>query len=75
MDTTVRLTKREMDVVQSFALGLSHEEVASKLGISKSGLRSHLENIYSKLGVRRIHQVIVWYFDQMIKPSSTCLDK
>lgn len=67
METTIRLTKRELDVVHSFSLGLSHNEVASKLGISMSGLKSHLENIYSKLNLKRIHQVVVWYYNHQLK--------
>ena len=46
------LTKREMDVVEYVAEGLSNKEIAQKLYISHFTVDSHLKKIFEKTGVR-----------------------
>ena len=46
------LSARELDVVRSVALGLKNAEVAKKLFISEETVKSHLNNIFQKLGVQ-----------------------
>ena len=45
------MTAREIDVLQAFADGLSTEEVGARFGIGVRTVRSHVENVLSKLGV------------------------
>ncbi len=45
------LTGREIEVLQSFADGLSTEDVAVRFGIGIRTVRSHVENVLGKLGV------------------------
>jgi DNA-binding NarL/FixJ family response regulator len=45
------LTARELEVLQLAAHGLSARQVAERLTVSPATVRSHLENIYPKLGV------------------------
>ena len=45
------LSPREQEVVQLVALGLSNGEVARRLWLSPHTVRTHLENVYRKLGV------------------------
>ncbi|MFW6074300.1 MAG: LuxR C-terminal-related transcriptional regulator, partial [Chloroflexota bacterium] len=45
------LTRRELDVLQVIADGLTDAEAASKLGISPRTVSNHLSSIYSKIGV------------------------
>jgi DNA-binding NarL/FixJ family response regulator len=47
-----RLTPRELDIVRHVALGLRNAEVAKKLFISEDTVKTHLHNVFSKLGVR-----------------------
>ncbi len=48
-----KLSARELEVLCQLASGLSIEEIAAKLYISPSTLRSHTKNIYRKLDVHR----------------------
>jgi ATP/maltotriose-dependent transcriptional regulator MalT len=44
------LTNREIDVLRLVAAGLSNEQIAEKLHLSRHTVHAHLTNIYSKLG-------------------------
>jgi tetratricopeptide (TPR) repeat protein/DNA-binding CsgD family transcriptional regulator len=46
------LSKREMEVLSHLALGWSDDQLAEKLFVSKSTVKTHLRRIYSKLLVR-----------------------
>jgi DNA-binding NarL/FixJ family response regulator len=46
------LTVRERDIVRHVALGLRNAEVAAKLAISEDTVKTHLNNVFQKLGVR-----------------------
>lgn len=56
------LSPREMDVLTLFAIGMLRHDIAELLQISEKTLRVHLTRIYTKLGVDRLHQAIVWLF-------------
>ncbi len=45
------LTKREIEMLELIAKGMSYEEVANNSGISYGTVRKHIENIYKKLNV------------------------
>ena len=45
------LTPREADVVVQLARGRSNPEIAEALGVSRRTVTSHLEHVYTKLGV------------------------
>lgn len=45
------LTIRELECLQMIAKGLSNEEAAKVLNISKATIRTHLEHVYQKLEV------------------------
>ncbi len=47
-----QLTERERDVLELVAQGLTNREVAARLFISSGTVRTHLEHVYEKLGVR-----------------------
>jgi DNA-binding NarL/FixJ family response regulator len=46
------LTPREREVVRHVALGLRNAEVAGKLFISEQTVKTHLNNVFQKLGIR-----------------------
>jgi LuxR family maltose regulon positive regulatory protein len=47
------LSERELEVLRLLAIGLSNPEIAQRLFIATSTVRSHLKNIYGKLNVHR----------------------
>ncbi|HEV2036292.1 MAG TPA: LuxR C-terminal-related transcriptional regulator [Candidatus Dormibacteraeota bacterium] len=49
--TQRQLTQREMEVLALAAAGLTHKEIAMRLGISAKTARNHLANLYGKLGI------------------------
>jgi DNA-binding CsgD family transcriptional regulator len=46
-----RLTPRQNDLLRLLATGRTNTQIARRLGISEGTVRTHLENIYEKLGV------------------------
>jgi DNA-binding CsgD family transcriptional regulator len=46
------LTERELDVLALVAQGLTNRQISRRLFISPATVRTHLEHIYDKLGVR-----------------------
>jgi DNA-binding NarL/FixJ family response regulator len=46
------LTAREREIIRHVALGLRNAEVGQKLFISEQTVKTHLNNIFQKLGVR-----------------------
>lgn len=45
------VTRREAEVLELLAQGLTNVEIANRLVISRATVRTHLENIFEKLGV------------------------
>ena len=46
------LTPRERDVLLLLAHGLSHGDIATRLGISRHTVGTHMKHCYRKLGAR-----------------------
>jgi two-component system NarL family response regulator len=45
------LTARELDVLKAIVAGRSNKEIASDLSITEATVKTHINNILSKLGV------------------------
>ena len=55
-----QLTRREMQVLQSLAEGLTNREIAERLHMSVDTERTHMMNILSKLGVHSRLQALLF---------------
>ena len=49
-DSPESLTRREADILRHLATGLPLKDIAGNLNISKNTIKSHLRNLYRKLG-------------------------
>lgn len=47
-----QLSERETEIIRCVAMGLRNAEVAERLSIGESTVKTHLNNIFRKLGVR-----------------------
>jgi LuxR family maltose regulon positive regulatory protein len=53
------LSKRELDILRLIAAGRSNQEIADTLVIALSTVKSHINNLYGKLGTNRRTQAII----------------
>jgi DNA-binding NarL/FixJ family response regulator len=57
---TYGMTERDVEVLAMVARGLSDKEIAQKLGVSESTVKSHLRTIYRRLQVRNRAQAVAF---------------
>ncbi len=55
-----RLTRRELEVLRALAEGMDSQEISERLGISVETERTHMVNIFGKLGLRSRLQALVF---------------
>ncbi|MET9224477.1 response regulator transcription factor [Lentzea sp. NPDC003310] len=54
------LTGRELDVVLAVGRGATNAEVAERLRVSLSTVKSHLANVQEKIGARNRTEIAIW---------------
>lgn len=55
---TRKISKRELEVLQLMAEGLSNQEIATRLFVSLNTIKTHSSNLFEKLDVKRRTQAI-----------------
>ena len=64
-----RLTEREREILGQLALGLTNQEIASKLYLSEATVKTHVGRVLAKLDLRdRVQAVIFAYETRIIRP-------
>ncbi len=53
------MSSREVDVLRRLAKGMVYKQIASELGLSTSTVRTHLHNVYGKLGAMDRAQAVL----------------
>lgn len=56
----ILLTKREKQILHNLGKGLRNRNIAEELGIGESTVKTHIYNIYKKIGVRRRSEAVLW---------------
>ncbi|MDT8411768.1 MAG: response regulator transcription factor [Vicingaceae bacterium] len=68
LDTTERLTERELEVLDLIVNGFSNKEIASKLFVSKRTIDNHRTNIMKKIDAKNTADIVrIAYQNNLVK--------
>ncbi|HLO13536.1 MAG TPA: LuxR C-terminal-related transcriptional regulator [Anaerolineales bacterium] len=71
MATLSDLTSRELEILQLLLAGHTNKSIAAQIYISEKTVEFHLDNIYTKIGVRTRMMAAVWALQHGISMAET----
>jgi DNA-binding CsgD family transcriptional regulator len=54
----LRITRRELEILELIARGMSNREIAAKLYVSENTVKTHSSHVFEKLGAKRRTQAV-----------------
>ena len=57
------LSEREVEIIELVAIGLTNQEIADRLVISKRTVDNHVSNIFTKTGAKNRVALLNWAMD------------
>ena len=64
MTTSANLTPREMEILRLLVAGRTNKAIAAEIFISEKTVEFHLDNLYTKIGVRTRLMAGLWALQQ-----------
>jgi len=64
------LTPRQWEVLERVREGMTNEQIARQLGISRDGAKFHVSEIITKLGVRSRREAATWRRERAGAPTA-----
>lgn len=61
--TSIELSAREVEIVELVAEGLTNQEIAERLTISKRTVDNHVSNVFTKTGAKNRVALLNWAMD------------
>lgn len=65
MPMKAELTKREVQILQLTATGATNTEIAEQLNVSMHTVKTHIYNLFKKIGVANRMQAVNWAQDHL----------
>jgi DNA-binding NarL/FixJ family response regulator len=69
--SVAEMSRREREVVQFVAAGLTNGQIAKQLGLSEKTVKVHLGRAFQRIGVSDRHQAAEWAERHGLSPQST----
>ena len=60
---TISLSSREIEIIELVAMGLTNQEIAERLTISKRTVDNHVSNVFTKTGSKNRVALLNWAMD------------
>jgi DNA-binding NarL/FixJ family response regulator len=71
LNTPIAISGREMEIIELVAAGLTNQEIAQKLEISKRTVDNHISNILTKTSTENRVSLVRW----ALQWGKVCLDE
>ena len=59
----IKLTNREIELIELFSKGLSSKEIASQLNVSYFTVDTHKKNIFKKMNINSTVELVKFYYE------------